>query len=104
MFHFENAESRIAVSVLPEDIVSWYRTGFVYSRRTSEPLFGLIQYPQGRSEDRGRLASLSKPSELAGGFQSVFTRLEQQKSAIDRALSALRERRSPVLWPVSPGR
>ena len=36
-------------------------------------------------------ASPWKRSELAGGLQGIVARLEQQKSAIDRALSALRE-------------
>jgi len=32
----------------------------------------------------------SKPSELAGGLEGIVAELEQQKSAIDQALSALR--------------
>ena len=58
IIYFENAESRITVSVLPEDIVPWYRTGFAYSRRASEPLCGLVQEPQGRSEDKSQCVPL----------------------------------------------
>jgi hypothetical protein len=39
----------------------------------------------------GVSSSASKPSELTGGFHGIVARLEQQRDAIDRALSALRD-------------
>ena len=39
----------------------------------------------------GVSSSASKPSELTGGFHGIVARLEQQRDAIDRALSALRQ-------------
>jgi hypothetical protein len=39
----------------------------------------------------GVSSSASKPSELTGGFHGIVVRLEQQRDAIDRALSALRD-------------
>lgn len=41
-------------------------------------------------QKNGRGAYRARPSELAGGLQGIVAELEQQKSAIDRALSALR--------------
>jgi hypothetical protein len=35
--------------------------------------------------------SSSKPAEMAGDLRGIISWLEQQKSAIERALSALRE-------------
>ena len=40
------------MSVLPEDIVPWHGTRVSHSRRAPEALFGLVQEPKGRSEDR----------------------------------------------------
>ena len=48
-----------------------------------------------RSRKGGQKTEVSNPSsksvEMAGGLKGIITRLEQQKSAIERALSALRE-------------
>jgi hypothetical protein len=86
----ENAETGSAMPLLPEDILTRYWAGFSHPRLASE---AVSKWKKNRKvlQNNGSGNFPSKGAEMSGGLKDIIARLEVQKSAIEQALSALKE-------------